>query len=89
MTFSSPTFFGERSAVGRGCGGRCHIRGGRQYFDVLNEVGWQEPAHAPLKGPLDEPGRRSLMNGCWHDEDPKSIRRYVECDPDYVSWNKS
>lgn len=52
----------------------------RQYFDVLNEGGWQEPAHDPLK---------SLMNDCRHDEDPKSIRRNIICDSDHVSWKKS
>lgn len=61
----------------------------RQYFDVLNEGGWQEPAHAPLKELLDEPGRRSFMNECRHYEDPKSICRHVVCDSDHVSWKKS
>lgn len=29
------------------------------------------------------------MNDYRHYEDPKSIRRYVLCGSDYVSWNKS
>lgn len=61
----------------------------RQYFDVLNEGGRQEPAHAPLKELRDEPGRRSFMNDCGI---MRILRVFVAMS--YVilinvSWNKS